>query len=335
MRGPGASPGAGVRPEPPCAREATGGAEDYGGAGAAPPAGISVVVPVYNAAAVLHDCVRSILGQAYPRDRFEAIFVDNGSTDASRAILESYGASLILLSEPRRGAAAARNAGIRAACHDYIACTDADCVADPSWLAALADCAARTPWAGLIGGSVRALPSANAIARFAERYFDQARAIRDEPPYAISGNVFARKEVLLRIGLFDEGMPRGHDTDLSYRAGFEHGAKLAFAADAIVFHHNPASLGGLFREGMKHGRGSVFLLEKHGARLRTSPLRRALERRRYRRIADSLTRFARHALARAGGARAAEHLWDATYNLGKQTGMLLQIAGSATRRRRR
>jgi glycosyltransferase involved in cell wall biosynthesis len=297
--------------------------------------GISVVVPVHNAAGSLRRCIESILGQDYPRARLEAIFVDNGSTDDSLAVLATYGDSIKVVREPRRGAAAARNAGIRMARHEFIACVDADCVTDPSWLAHLADCAARHPEADLIGGAVKAMPDSNAIACFAERYFDQGVAVKGKPPYAISGNVFARKAVLMKVGLFDESMLRGHDTDLSYRAGFEHGAKFAFAADAIVFHHNPSSVADLFREGMKHGRGSAFILAKHGARLQVSPLSRALDRRRYRRIVDNLKRYAAGRLG-AGKDRgaAAEHLWDAAYNIGKQIGMLRQIAVTAIQGKR-
>ena len=88
---------------------------------------VSVVVPARNAAATLERCLRSLLDLDYPRDRFEIIVADNGSTDGSRSILDRFGGQVRVVEQPRPGPAAARNAGIRAAEGTVIALTDADC----------------------------------------------------------------------------------------------------------------------------------------------------------------------------------------------------------------
>jgi teichuronic acid biosynthesis glycosyltransferase TuaG len=89
---------------------------------------VSVVTPVWNAGPLLAEAVASV--QAQTVDAWEMLLVDDGSTDGSRALAERLAAA-----EPRlrvlgwaenRGAAAARNAAIRAACGRFIAFLDAD-----------------------------------------------------------------------------------------------------------------------------------------------------------------------------------------------------------------
>jgi len=63
---------------------------------------ISVVVPVFNAERYLERCIQALLSQAYSKDSYEVIVVDNGSTDASLAIAEQY-PQIKLLLETERG----------------------------------------------------------------------------------------------------------------------------------------------------------------------------------------------------------------------------------------
>jgi glycosyltransferase involved in cell wall biosynthesis len=93
---------------------------------------ISVVLPVYNAARYLRPAVDSILAQT-ERD-FEVIAVDDGSTDASRSILEEYAdrdPRVRLLSRPNTGIVGALNDGLALARGEFIARMDADDIALP------------------------------------------------------------------------------------------------------------------------------------------------------------------------------------------------------------
>ena len=88
---------------------------------------ISVIIPVYNAEKYLSRCADSLLGQSF--DDFEAIFVDDGSTDESLKILQDYAAGdkrIVLISQNNQGVSAARNAGINKARAPYICFVDAD-----------------------------------------------------------------------------------------------------------------------------------------------------------------------------------------------------------------
>lgn len=83
---------------------------------------ISVVIPAYNAAQYLEQCIQNVLLQSYKN--LEIIVVDDGSKDNTREIAQQYPVKLI--QQENQGSAAARNAGIQAATGEYIHFMDAD-----------------------------------------------------------------------------------------------------------------------------------------------------------------------------------------------------------------
>ena len=89
---------------------------------------VSVIVPAFNAEPFIERCLRSLFEQAV--DRLEVIVVDDGSTDGTRAVVESLtppkGKSLRQFSKPNGGLSSARNAGMRAAQGRWIGFVDAD-----------------------------------------------------------------------------------------------------------------------------------------------------------------------------------------------------------------
>ena len=86
---------------------------------------VSVVIPVLNGERFVRDAIDSVLAQIGVST--QVIVVDNGSTDGTReAVRAKYENSLVLLDEPRPGAAHARNTGVRAATGEYLAFLDAD-----------------------------------------------------------------------------------------------------------------------------------------------------------------------------------------------------------------
>ncbi len=87
----------------------------------------SIIIPVYNVEPYLRECLDSVLKQSY--DDWEAICVNDGSTDNSAAILEDYAAldeRIKVVKQPNEGTAAARNTGMRMAQGDYIVFLDSD-----------------------------------------------------------------------------------------------------------------------------------------------------------------------------------------------------------------
>ena len=96
---------------------------------------VSVIIPVYAVEAYLSDCLDSVLHQSFPL--WEAICVDDGSTDHSAEILADYAAKderIRMVSQPNGGLSSARNAGIGAATGDYILFLDGDDWLEPDAL---------------------------------------------------------------------------------------------------------------------------------------------------------------------------------------------------------
>lgn len=85
---------------------------------------VSVIIPTYNRAGMVEKAIDSVFSQTYPN--IELIVVDDGSTDGTREILETYGDRIIAVYQPNGGAGKARNAGLRLATGEFIAFLDSD-----------------------------------------------------------------------------------------------------------------------------------------------------------------------------------------------------------------
>lgn len=101
---------------------------------------ISLIVPIYNSQDYLDDCIKSILNQSYPY--FEAIMVDDGSTDNSLEICKKYcekDKRIRFISIKNGGPSHAKNEGIKIAEGKYIAFCDSDDTVSPEYLKNLMD----------------------------------------------------------------------------------------------------------------------------------------------------------------------------------------------------
>ena len=105
---------------------------------------ITVIIPVFNAAAYLPSCLDSVLAQTY-RD-IEVIVVDDGSTDGSGNVCDDYAcrdARVTVYHQPNGGPSVARNKGLESAVGEYIAFIDCDDVVHARYLEVLADAMVR------------------------------------------------------------------------------------------------------------------------------------------------------------------------------------------------
>jgi glycosyltransferase involved in cell wall biosynthesis len=216
---------------------------------------VSVVIPVRDGADTLPACLDGLTAQD-GAPAFEVVVVDNGSTDGSAAVASAHPAVARVVSEPRPGSYAARNAGVAAAAGDVLAFTDADCVPEPGWLAAGARAVADAP---LAGGRVVAVAAGTApVERYdAALYLDQEAYVREQG-FAATANLFVRTEVARAVGGFDADLRSGGDLEFCQRAAAA-GHAITYAADAVVRHRPRSTYGELWRLHRRLGAGWAAL----------------------------------------------------------------------------
>lgn len=173
---------------------------------------ISIIVPFYNAERYLSENLRGLLEQHYPSTDYEIILIDNNSTDTSSEIVRQY-PRVILLSEKRQGAYAARNLGLAKAQGDIIAFTDADCVPNSDWLSRIALALHPAQVCLVLGQCLMArntLPLTLLASHEEEKIGFICRSQEKELYYGYTNNMAVRREVFERLGSFVERQ-RGAD----------------------------------------------------------------------------------------------------------------------------
>lgn len=197
---------------------------------------VSVIIPHYNDLERLAACLGSLSHQSLDPASYEIIVVDNGSPCGFAAVESAVAGRAILLEEREKGAGPARNAGVAAARGRALAFIDADCIAEPQWLA---EGLAGLSTFDIVGGSVRVsavdpLDLTGPEAFEAVFAFDIERYISAEN-FTITGNLFVPRELFLRVGPFRNGVSEDKDwchraIALGYSLGYRPAAAIAHPA---------------------------------------------------------------------------------------------------------
>ncbi|GAB3928480.1 glycosyltransferase family 2 protein [Larkinella terrae] len=194
---------------------------------------ISVVIPTYQRPRLLERCLQALMRQRFPANQFEVIVVDDGADPETRRVVDGAARQsavpfTYLAQTERRGPAAARNRGWRAANGTVIAFTDDDCIPDEDWLAVAAK---------------DFLNGAKAVS-------GQVRVPRHDPPTEaektvalletaefVTANCFCRRSVLEQIGGLDERFDIAwrEDSDLQFRL-LKLGVTIVKNRNAIIVH---------------------------------------------------------------------------------------------------
>ena len=229
--------------------------------------GVSFVIPVHNGAAHLADVIASIAAQDDGRP-FEIIAVEDGSTDGSAALLESLAQSypITIIRGPGGGAAAAVNAGIRAASHPVVCQVDQDVLLERGWMQTLV-AALDDPSAGAAQGRYVADANGSFFTRVMGLDLEQ-RYLRvgTHPDHVCTGNTAYRLAALDAVGLLDESLGYGYDNDLSYRLQTA-GYGLVFCRDARSRHLWREGLVGYLVQQYGFGYGRLDVVARHPARV--------------------------------------------------------------------
>jgi GT2 family glycosyltransferase len=230
------------------------------------PLKLSVVIPCLNAAATLGVQLAALAGQRWEGE-WEVIVADNGSTDDSQKIVESYRSRLPSLklvdASGRQGQAHARNLGAAAATGDAFLFCDADDEVAPGWLAALGRALAQHDFVACRYDNEKLNPVW--VRRTHLNPQKDGLTSYDYPPFlphAGGGGLGVSRRAHEAVSGFDETLPALEDTDYCWRlqlAGFQ----LHFAPDAVVNIRHRGDLGSIYRQGVSYGLHNVMIYVRY------------------------------------------------------------------------
>jgi hypothetical protein len=180
----------------------------------APAPRVSIVMPTRDRAACIAEAIASVQAQQY--ENWELFVIDDGSRDATRAVVEPFlaDARVHYHAIAPSGPSAARNAALREARGEFIAYLDSDNLWYPGFLQAAVAALAANPQAGLLYG-VLATEAHGSELQLQLEPFDRARLERVN--YIDLNVVLHRRALYDALGGFDETLARAVDWDLLLR----------------------------------------------------------------------------------------------------------------------
>lgn len=229
---------------------------------------LSVIVPVYNGAHVLPKTVPAMLAQDEPA---QWIFVDDGSTDETRPILEGLvanapqreGRTTEVLSHPRnRGRAAARNTGVAAARGNIIAFMDADVAPTEGYLNALVGTMSRSDVVACVARLEMAETDLSqpyhrylASSKRGPRKQDTAKPLPWK--YFLLGLCAVGSDVVHETGVFNESLSYGEDLEFAYRLSQRYPDGLRYAPGATADLYDIGDLSTALSKMIEFGRDNL------------------------------------------------------------------------------
>jgi len=224
----------------------------------------SVIIPAYNAARDLEACLRALMDQSVPRDQYEVLVVDDGSTDGTAEIAGRYAVRVIR--QAHAGPASARNHGARQATGTFLLFTDADCEPVREWIAEIVRPLEADPTVAGSKGAYRTRQR-GLIPRLAQVEFEEKYArLRRQPfiDFVDTSSAAFRADAFWQAGGFDAAFAAAsnEDTQLSFSL-VAMGWRLMFCERAVVYHRHSESLARYLQRKWRHGYWRVRVYQRH------------------------------------------------------------------------
>lgn len=235
---------------------------------------ITIITPSYNQGHYIEETIQSVVNQEYPN--LEYIVMDGGSTDNTVEILKRYDGDIKWFSEKDNGQSDALNKGLRMATGDIVAFINSDDYYEPNSLLTIGHLFTKSPKVDWVTGRCHNIDqSGKKIRRFIGLYKDFWLNLKSYKVLLVLNYIsqpatFWRKEVLEKIGFFDEGLHYSMDYDYWLRVGKEY--RLHFVNKYLAnFRIHPTSKAGSSARGQfdasleiaKSYTTSPFLLSLH------------------------------------------------------------------------
>lgn len=223
---------------------------------------VSVVICAYNAETTMAACLDSLRELRYPA--YEVVVVDDGSTDRTGAIADSY-EGIHVIHQENKGLSAARNVGMAASTGEIIAYTDSDCVVDPDWLHYLVATFLSSGWTA-VGGPNLPPPEDSFVASCVASSPGGPLEVLldDEEAEHIPGcNMAFRREALEEIGGFDPVYrSAGDDVDVCWRLQ-NLGHRIGWSPAAMVWHFRRNTVKAYIGQQKGYGKAEALLYFRH------------------------------------------------------------------------
>jgi glycosyltransferase involved in cell wall biosynthesis len=227
----------------------------------------SVVIPTYNRAQFLKKTLESVLAQDC--QDFEILVVDDGSTDATTQVLESFGGKIRIFQQENKGPGVARNLAVKNSTGEYIACLDSDDLWFPWTLTTYAQIIKENNRPTLIAGAVTyfqndAEVSGLKLEPLAVETFADYFAASRRSYYCGGCQTMVRRDAFLDVGGFaEEKTINNEDQDLVMRLGTAPGFMYVIAPAMIAYRQHPESFGMNLSKGFA-GTFRLVQMEKAG-----------------------------------------------------------------------
>lgn len=228
---------------------------------------LSVIIVTYNRAVKLEKCLDSLVLQLYPKNFFYVLVIDDGSEDKTQLVVNNYKKFLIIdyFYQKHQGVGAARRLGITKAKTDFVAFIDDDCVASKNWLIELMQLKMNKIIAAA-GGPLKIKKPKNNFEKYVNHYlFGNGQNWQPtvyDPPFITTANSIYRRDIVKKIGNFDQALTVGEDLDMGWRLFFA-GYKFGYLSRAVVYHAPPKNYFEHFKKIFNYGRGNAQVSRKH------------------------------------------------------------------------
>lgn len=200
---------------------------------------VSVIIPAFNAAEYIGETLDSVFAQTFKQ--VEAIVINDGSRDTEdlERVLSRYSSGVVYIKQENRGAAAARNTGLRAATGEFVAFLDADDKWYPNFLEKQLELMHRHKADLVYADAVLVGDSPLNGRTFMELQPSRGEVTPEKllsnKVTVLTSTVVARKAPVLEVGLFDESLRRGQDFDLWLRLA-KAGFRFAYQREVLADH---------------------------------------------------------------------------------------------------
>jgi glycosyltransferase involved in cell wall biosynthesis len=224
---------------------------------------LSVIIPCFNGGRTLASQLKALARQKWDCE-WETIISDNGSTDNTRQIVESFRAKLpnlrVVDAGDKRGSAHARNVALQTAESDRFAFCDADDQVGDGWVASIGEALGK--YDVVVSGFDDEKLNLQWLRELWNTSNNGPKPVLGFLPAAAAYGLGFTRRVFERVGEFDEELLRMEDIDYTWRIQLA-GYKLQFLPQAVVHYRHRTTLKGMFVQAYRDGQAQVLLYKKH------------------------------------------------------------------------